>query len=93
MDSLNLTLISMLRAVVEVALFSLIGQGILHLFAGASRDKNVVYRLFKVITSPVTKIVRAITPRFIVDSHINLVAFFLLLWLWILLALAKRYVS
>ncbi len=78
---------------VEVALFSLIGQGILHLFAGASRDKNVVYRLFKVITSPVTKIVRAITPRFIVDSHINLVAFFLLLWLWILLALAKRYVS
>ncbi len=91
MDSLKL--ISMLRALVEVALFSLLGQGALHLIAGASRDKNFVYRLLKVITSPVTRIVRAITPRFILDRHINLVAFFLLLWLWLLLAVAKRYVS
>lgn len=86
-------LVSMLRAVVEVALFSLMGQGLLHVLAGASRDNNVVYKLFKLITSPVTKVVRAITPRFILDRHINLVSFFLLLWLWILLAVAKRYVS
>jgi len=83
----------MLRALIEVALFSLMGLGVLHLFAGASRDNNFIYRLLKVITSPVTKGVRAITPRFILDRHINLVAFFLLLWLWILLAMAKRHVS
>jgi len=93
MGSIELTLISILRALAEVALFSLMGQGLLHIFAGASRDTNVIYKLFKVITSPVTRAVRAITPRFVLDRHINLVSFFLLLWLWLLLALAKRYVS
>ena len=93
MDSFELTLIRMLRVLTEVALFSLIGQGLLHLLAGKSRDTNVIYKLFRVITSPVTRAVRALTPRFILDRHINMVAFFLLLWLWLLLALAKRYVS
>ena len=93
MDSFGLMLIRILRVLTEVALFSLMGQGLLYVLAGKSRDSNLIYKLFKVITSPVTRAARALTPRFILDRHISMVTFFLLLWLWLLLAVAKRYVS
>jgi len=31
------------------------------------------------------------TPRFVHDAHIGLLAFFILVWLWLGLAFAKRY--
>lgn len=87
----ELFLIGVARVLVEVALFTLIGQGVLAIFAGRSRDKNFVYRLMQTITSPAVKSVRYVTPRFILDAHIPFVTFFLLFWLWIGLAFAKRY--
>ncbi len=93
MDSFELTLIRILRALIEVALFTMLGQGLLHFLAGESRDRNFVYQLFKVITSPVIRAVRALTPRAILDRHIGLMSFFLLFWLWLMLAVAKRYLS
>ena len=42
--------------------------------------------------APVMRITRVITPRFVRDEHIPFAAFLLLLWLWIGLAMAKRYV-
>jgi hypothetical protein len=92
MNPPELFLISVARVLVEVALFTLLGQGVLALFAGKSRDRNIVYRLMQTITAPVVKVVRVITPRFIIDRHIPFVTFFLLFWLWIGLAVAKRYV-
>lgn len=92
MNSPELFVISLLRVLVEVAGYTLLGQGVLALFAGRSRDTNVVYRLMQTITNPVVKTVRVITPRFIIDKHIPFVTFFLLFWLWIGLAVAKRYV-
>lgn len=87
----ELLLISLLRALVEVAGFALLGQGLLAILAGAKRNDNFVYRLFLVITAPVTKLVRIITPRFVIDRHIPLLSFFLLFWLWLALAFLKRY--
>jgi len=92
MDSPELLLISIVRALVEVAGYTLLGQGVLALFAGKNRDKNAVYRLMQTVTSPAVKAVRFITPRIIIDKHIPFVTFFLLFWLWIGLAAAKRYV-
>lgn len=92
MNSPELFVISLLRVLVEVAGYTLLGQGVLALFAGRSRDTNVVYRLMQTITNPVVKAVRMITPRFIIDKHIPFVTFFLLFWLWVGLAVAKRYV-
>lgn len=92
MASPELFLISALRVLVEVAGYTLIGQGIVALFAGQYRDRNFVYRLMKTITDPAVKLVRLITPRVILDRHIPFLAFFLLFWLWIGLAVAKRYV-
>lgn len=90
MVNIDLMIVSVLRALVEVAGFFLLGQGVLYVLAGASREKNVVFLLFRVITKPVVKAVRFITPKQIVDKHVPVVAFFLLFWLWIGLAYARR---
>lgn len=78
-----------LKALVEVALFAFMGQGILYVLAGASRDRNVVYGILKTLTSPITKFTRLVSPRFVVDQHIGLLAFFLLAVVWAGLTLAK----
>ena len=87
----DLFLLSALRAIVEVAGFALLGQGLLAVLAGKARQQNFVYQLFQVVTRPVIRAVRFITPRFILDQHMPLVSFFVLVWLWVALAFAKRY--
>jgi uncharacterized protein YggT (Ycf19 family) len=84
-------LVIILKAINEIALLSLLGQGILFLFAGAKRDSNPVYFLFKTLTSPVMKFARLVTPRFVLDQHIGFVALFLLLVAEALLIAAKIY--
>lgn len=88
--TLQVQLITIVRTLVEVAGWALVGQGILAVFAGAARQQNVIYKVFQIITAPVVKAVRFITPRFIVDAHVPLIAFFLLFWIWIALAAWKH---
>jgi len=38
---------------------------------------------------PVVRAVRFITPRLVLDAHIPVLTFFLLFWLWIMLAFAS----
>jgi uncharacterized protein YggT (Ycf19 family) len=86
----EILIISMLRALVEVAMLSLIGQGLVAFLAGGKRATNPIYQLFQTITRPALRLVRVITPRVVIDKHLPYVAFFLLFWLWILLAYVKR---
>ena len=88
---IEIELVSMARALVEVAGWFLLGQGVLYLLAGRSRESNPIYRLFRFLTSPVVQLTRALTPGVIVDRHIPIVAFFLLFWTWVLLQLLKRH--
>ncbi|MBX3646545.1 MAG: hypothetical protein KF766_02620 [Rhodocyclaceae bacterium] len=90
MSQLYLFLLSALRALVEVALLALLGQGVLAFLAGSRRHDNFVFRLLQVITRPALAITRKITPSVIIDKHLPFVAFFLMLWLWFLLAWIKR---
>lgn len=92
MVTAQILLLSILRALVEVAGFALLGQGLVAVLAGSSRERNVIYKLFVLIASPVTKVVRVLTPKVIIDKHIPFVTFFLLFWLWILLAYVRRLV-
>ena len=82
-------IIVILKALTEVAGVAFLGQGILWVIAGAKREQNIVYNLFKTLTSPVTRVTRAITPRVIIDAHIGLVAFFLLMLIWLVLTVLK----
>lgn len=88
---IDLLLVSVLRTLVEVAGFALLGQGLLAVLAGKYRHDNLFYKILQTVTAPVVKGVRCITPRFIIDAHVPYVTFFLLFWLWIVLAFAKRH--
>lgn len=86
----EIQLISVLRALVEVAGCALLGQGLLALLAGKHRHDNAIYKVFQIVTGPVVKAVRAVTPRLVIDAHVPMLAFFLLFWLWLGLALLRR---
>ena len=49
----ELFVVSVLRALVEVAGLFLLGQGVLYLLAGARREKNAIYQLFQIVTSSI----------------------------------------
>jgi hypothetical protein len=68
--------IVILKALTEVAGIGMLGQGLLWVLAGAKRDQNGIYNFFRIITSPVMKATRLITPRVILDQHIGLVTAF-----------------
>jgi uncharacterized protein YggT (Ycf19 family) len=86
----ELLILGVLRALVEVSMLFLLGQGLLALLAGSRRHTNTIYQLFVIVTKPVLKIVRKVSPPQIIDKHLPFVAFFLLFWLWIGLAYVKR---
>lgn len=72
-----------IKTVVEVAGFAYIGQALVAAFAGARRHENIVYQVFKIITGPVTKAARFVSPRFVPDQHVPFVAFGILFWIWV----------
>ncbi len=86
----ELLILGVLRALVEVAMWFLAGQGLLYLLAGRGRANNPMYKLFLLVTSPVIKLMRLISPPQILDKHLPFVAFFVLFWAWIGLAYLKR---
>lgn len=83
-------LLSVARVLVEVAGWGLIGRGVLALLAGRRRHENLFYQIFEIVTRPVLRLTRLITPRVVIDAHVPLVAFFLLLWLWLGLAWVRH---
>ncbi len=85
--------ISTVRILVEIALFSLLGQGVLFLLAGKNREHNIFYLMLRTLASPAMRFARWVSPRFVVDQHIPWVALFFLLVLWIGLGVAKQIVG
>lgn len=92
MSSPELFIVSVLKALVEIAAMTLLAQGLIGFLSGKTKQDNFVYRLFEVVTAPIYKFVRAITPRFVADRHIGLACFFILFWMWVALIYAKAYV-
>jgi len=81
----ELLIFVIVKALLELTGLFLFGQGVLYLMAGKDRDRNWIYQLFRVLTSPMTKFARLVTPKAIVDRHIPYVAFLLILWAWLFL--------
>jgi hypothetical protein len=89
---MSLTLIVVVKTLVDVALLALLSQGLLYVLAGAARERNFVYRLFAMVTAPVFALVRLVTPGFVGAQYHWLIAFFLVFWSWIGLIIAKCWV-
>jgi hypothetical protein len=73
------------KALLELAGMFLLGQGMLYLLAGQKREQNWFYGLFRVLTSPMIKFARLVTPKVILDRHIPYVAALLVVWAWLIL--------
>ena len=81
----ELLVVIVLKALLELAGFFLLAQGALSILAGAKRDSNIFYQILRIVTGPVLRFARLITPRVVVDRHIPYVAFLLVLWAWLIL--------
>jgi hypothetical protein len=84
-------ILQIIKALVEVALLSIVGQGIVGLMAGAARNNNFVFVLFGIIASPATKTVRAIVPKHVVDRYIPHITFAILSLLWLGIFVSRIY--
>jgi uncharacterized protein YggT (Ycf19 family) len=82
-----LLLLNMLYSVAAFALLLLLGQFLVRVLSFGRHEENAVYRFFRLLTSPVVRLTRAITPTRVSDTHVPVVAFLLLLWLCYLLGI------
>jgi hypothetical protein len=83
-------IISTLRMLVEINLFALLGQGVLHVLPGVDPKTNVFYLIVKTVASPAMRLARWISPKFVLDRHIGWVALFITALLWVALAVLKQ---
>lgn len=79
----ELLLIVVAKALVELAGLFLLGRGLLYILAGRKRADNIFYQLFCIVTKPVLRAARFVTPRIVMDNHMPMVAFVLMLWIWL----------
>ena len=84
-----LMLVEILKMLAEIALLALAGQWVLGLLAGKHRDSNLFYQLFRVLTRPLIAAARLVSPRVVLDQHLPLVAFFLLMFVWVVATWTK----
>ena len=84
-----LTLILAAKAVTEIALLALLGQWVLGVFSGQRREHNPFYRVLRIVGQPALGLARRVSPRWVLDQHLPLVAVLLLAWAWLALTLTK----
>ena len=84
-----LLLVSTVKLIAEIALLALLGQWLLGLLAGAKRDKNIFYQILQVLGRPFVSVARLVTPKFVVERHLPLVAFLLLMFVWLAATILK----
>ncbi len=78
-----LTAASLIKLVAEIALMALLGQWLLGLLAGARKQQNMFYQMLEIIGRPFVSLARLITPKLVLDRHVPLVAFLLLMFIWL----------
>ncbi len=85
----DILLVTVVRALAEVAGLMLLARGLLWLFGPKARKGNFIYELLTVGVAPFLKLARTISPRFVADAYVPSIAFFLLFAIWLGLGIAK----
>lgn len=83
--------LAVLHDLVKIAGLLYAAQFLVGAFRWSAREQNPVYRLLRFLLSPVTSLVRAVTPKAVADQHVPLVAFLLLFWLYVALLVVRLY--
>lgn len=84
-----LTFILALKAIFEVALLALLGQWVLGLLAGQRKQENPCYRVLQIVGHPFVSLARWVAPKAVLERHLPLVAFLLLVFFWLSVTYAK----
>ena len=84
-----LALITTAKLIAEIALLALLGQWLLGLLVGAKRDKNLFYQILQIMGKPFVAVARVISPKFVVERHLPLVAFLILAFVWFGITILK----
>jgi hypothetical protein len=84
-----LTLILAVKLIAEIALMALFGQWVLGLLAGQRKATNLFYQVLELIGRPFVVVARFVTPKFVLERHLPLVAFLLLGFVWVLATASK----
>jgi general secretion pathway protein F len=74
----ELLLLVIVKALAELAFMFLLGRGALYVLAGSKREGNIFYSVLRVVTDPVIRATRWLTPRLVLDAHIPFVSLFVL---------------
>ncbi|KRI01050.1 hypothetical protein [Curvibacter sp. PAE-UM] len=78
-----LAVASTIKLIAEIALLALLGQWLLGLLAGAKKEQNLFYQILQIMTRPFVSVARLLTPKLVLDRHVPLVAFLLLIFIWL----------
>jgi ABC-type uncharacterized transport system permease subunit len=78
-----------LKGLAEFAGLLLVGQGLVYVLSFGKHEVNAVYRMFRLLTSPIVRAARVITPNKVSDRHVPFVALMLLFWIWLFLSYTK----
>lgn len=81
--------INIVKMIAEIAGMALLAQWIVGLLAGAKREKNFFYQLLAVLGKPFVLAARWVTPKFVLERHLPLVAFLVLLMVWAVVTILK----
>ncbi len=74
---------NIVKLIAEIALMAMAGQWVLGLLAGAKKDQNLFYQILAIVGRPFVRVARLLTPKLVLDRHVPLVAFFLLVFIWL----------
>jgi len=81
--------INILQLIFYIAALALLGQGLLHVLAGARRSNNFFYQIFQIVNRPFFVLARWLAPKKIADSQIAFVAAILVAIFYIAVSLWK----
>jgi len=81
--AIELLLLVIIKALAGLAFMFFLGRGALYILAGHKREGNIFYGVLRVVTDPIIRAARFLTPRMVVDAHIPFVAVLLVVWIWL----------
>jgi uncharacterized protein YggT (Ycf19 family) len=84
-----LIFLQIVHELVKFAGLLLLAQGLVYVLSFGRHETNPIYQFVRFLTSPVTRVVRKVTPRLVVDRHVPYAAFFLLFWVYVILIFVR----
>jgi hypothetical protein len=72
-----------IKLIAEIALMAMLGRWLLGLLAGEKKDTNFFYQILHVLVRPFISLTRLLTPSLVLDRHVPLGAFLMLVFIWL----------